>query len=70
MFYFYEVYGKMISPSVQFSLVSVVSDFVTPWTAARQASLSITNSQPLTYNNILLWTDLNTLQIALRIHHI
>ena len=29
-------------PSVQFSC-SVVSDFVTPWTAACQASLSITN---------------------------
>ena len=28
---------------VQFSR-SVMSDFVTPWTAARQASLSITNS--------------------------
>ena len=32
--------------SVQFSR-SVVSDSVTPWTAARQASLSITNSQSL-----------------------
>ena len=31
-------------PSVQFSR-SVVSDSATPWTAARQASLSITNSQ-------------------------
>ena len=30
--------------SVQFSH-SVVSDFATPWTAARQASLSITNSR-------------------------
>ena len=30
--------------SVQFSC-SVVSDSVTPWTAARQASLSLTNSQ-------------------------
>ena len=28
-------------------LVSVVQLFVTPWTAARQASLSITNSQSL-----------------------
>ena len=27
--------------------ISVVSDFVTPWTAAGQASLSITNSQSL-----------------------
>ena len=32
--------------SVQFSL-SVMSDSATPWTAARQASLSITNSQSL-----------------------
>ena len=32
--------------SVQFSR-SVVSDFATPWTAARQASLSITNSRSL-----------------------
>ena len=32
--------------SVQFSR-SVVSDSVTPWTAARQASLSIANSQSL-----------------------
>ena len=32
--------------AVQFSL-SVVSDFATLWTAARQASLSITNSQSL-----------------------
>ena len=36
---------KLIS-SVQFSC-SVVSDSVTPWTAACQASLSITNSQSL-----------------------
>ena len=38
-------------PSVQFSSVqfshSVVSDFVTPWIAVRQASLSITNSRSL-----------------------
>ena len=32
--------------SVQFSRL-VVSDFATPWTAARQASLSITNSRSL-----------------------
>ena len=32
-----------MNPSVQFSR-SVVSDSVTPWTAAHQASLSITNS--------------------------
>ena len=31
-------------PSVQFSR-SVVSNFATPWTAARQTSLSITNAQ-------------------------
>ena len=34
---------KVTTTSVQFSC-SVVSDFATPWTAARQASLSITNS--------------------------
>ena len=34
----------LISVSVQFSH-SVMSDFATPWIAARQASLSITNSQ-------------------------
>ena len=34
------------SSPVQFSR-SVVSDFVTPWTAAHQASLSITNSRSL-----------------------
>ena len=33
--------------SVQFSHLSHVRLFVTPWTAARQASLSITNSQSL-----------------------
>ena len=38
---------EIITPfSVQFSH-SVVSDSATPWTAARQASLSITNSQSL-----------------------
>jgi len=31
--------------SVQFSCHSIVSDSATPWIAARQASLSITNSQ-------------------------
>ena len=33
--------------SVQFSRSVVSSSFVTPWTAARQASLPITNSQSL-----------------------
>ena len=33
--------------SVQLSSVSVVSDSATPWTAAHQASLSITNSRRL-----------------------
>ena len=33
--------------SVQFSSLSHVQLFVTPWTAARKASLSITNSQSL-----------------------
>ena len=36
----------LLSCSVQFSC-SVVSNSVTPWTAARQASLSFTNSQSL-----------------------
>ena len=36
---------KALSTSVQ--LLSCVQLFVTPWTAARQASLSITNSQSL-----------------------
>ena len=35
-----------ITSRIQFSC-SVMSDFATPWTAARQASLSITNSQSL-----------------------
>ena len=34
-------------PSVQFSCFSRVQLFATPWTTARQASLSITNSQSL-----------------------
>ena len=37
---------RQISHAVQFSC-SVVSDSLTPWTEARQASLSITNSQSL-----------------------
>ena len=37
---------SIFSCSVQFSR-SVVSDFASPWTAAHQASLSITNSQSL-----------------------
>ena len=36
----------LVRDSVQFSCL-VVSDSVTPWTAARQASLSITNSWSL-----------------------
>ena len=41
-------YIYIMEYSVQFSSVhSVVSDSVTPWTAARQASRSITNSQSL-----------------------
>ena len=39
------MYSKVIQLSIQFSSVSRVWLFVTPWTAARQASLSITNSQ-------------------------
>ena len=42
--------------SVQFSLdCSVVSDSVTPWIAARQASLSITNCQSLTKLMSIKW---------------
>ena len=37
---------RLLKTLVQFSR-SVLSDSVTPWTAARQASLSITNSQSL-----------------------
>ena len=40
----YLSFVSMIDSSVQFSR-SVVFDSATPWTAARQASLSITNSQ-------------------------
>ena len=39
-------YKKVREKKVQFSR-SVMSDSATPWTAARQASLSITNSQSL-----------------------
>ena len=39
-------FHQALNPSVQFSH-SVVSDFATPWTAAHQASLPITNSQSL-----------------------
>ena len=41
---------RIFNPSVQFSSVqspSHVQHFATPWTAARQASLSITNSRSL-----------------------
>ena len=38
--------SKFLSLSVQFSR-SIVSDSVTPWTAARQVSLSVTDSQSL-----------------------
>ena len=40
------LYSSVQFSSVQFSC-SVVSDSVTPWTEARQASLSITNSESL-----------------------
>ena len=39
------VYLYKCLSSVQFKLLSRVQLFVTPWTAARQVSLSITNSQ-------------------------
>ena len=44
--YMIQVYKGLTICSVLFSC-SVVSDSVTPWTAARQASLSITNSWSL-----------------------
>ena len=44
----YQFYPTQKMTTVQFgSLLSCVWLFVTPWTAARQASLSITNSQSL-----------------------
>ena len=45
---FFQAYFHVVRISVQFSSVQLLSHvqlFVTPWTAARQASLSITNSQ-------------------------
>ena len=44
-----KVYGEVLGNSLyyQFSSVTVMSDFMTPWTVAHQASLSITNSQSL-----------------------
>ena len=44
--FFQNYLGKLFKTSVQFSH-SIVSNSVTPWTAARQASLSITNSWSL-----------------------
>ena len=41
------IFMTIINLSVQFSLSVRVQLFATPWTAARQASLSITNSQSL-----------------------
>ena len=41
-----QIFSLSVLPSVQFSC-SVVSDSVTPWTAAHQAFLSITNSRSL-----------------------
>ena len=43
-FFFFYLIG---SSSISVSLVPVMSDFVIPWTAAHQASLSITNSWSL-----------------------
>ena len=43
----YHVVTTLFLSSVQFSPLSCVQFFVTPWTAARQASLSITNSWSL-----------------------
>ena len=47
---FHDVHGDLTQYSVQFSSVQSLSRvqlFATPWTAALQASLSITNSQSL-----------------------
>ena len=44
------MYLRVVTPNIQFSSVqslSCVQFFATPWTAARQASLPITNSQSL-----------------------
>ena len=49
--------GRECTPSVQFSSVQSLSRvrlFVTPWIAAHQASLSITNSQITKYRNRLI----------------
>ena len=42
-----EMLGSQVSVSVSVQLLSHVQLFATPWTAARQASLSITNSRSL-----------------------
>ena len=47
-------HGIRVLPVSQFSR-SVVSDFVTPWTAARQASQSITNSWSLSKLMSINW---------------
>ena len=47
-------HGIHVLPVSQFSR-SVVSDFVTPWTAARQASQSITNSRSLSKLMSINW---------------
>ena len=47
-------HGIRVLPVSQFSR-SVVSDFVTPWTAARQASQSITNSRSLSKLMSINW---------------
>ena len=46
MIHFELIFVTVVKGSIQFSC-SIMSDSVTPWTAARQASLSITNSQSL-----------------------
>ena len=46
MIHFELIFVTVVKSSIQFSC-SVMSDSVTLWTAARQASLSITNSQSL-----------------------
>ena len=62
------VFPKVQFSSVQFSC-SVMSNSATPWTAARQASLSITNSQSLpNLNSIELMMPSNHLILCCPLH--
>ena len=52
MFYFQSSY--IVEYGVCFQLLSHVLLFVTPWTAAHEASLSFTNSQSLLTERVML----------------